>query len=152
MTGKPATAQDLAQNSRVQMAQVIAGLVQGRSVADIAETTDVPRSRISRWFTEQNAEFMEMLAEVEDLVVEHLRSELVAEVAASIDRLAPQAVIVLEEAMGSEKVSERITAANSILRFSKMGDKTKDTGKPGVESLLKNRGKRTDERSPADGD
>lgn len=154
-TEKVATAAQLQQNSRVQMAQVIAGLVSGRSVSDIAETTEVPRSRISRWFTEQNAEFMEMLAEVEDLVVEHLRSELVAEVAASIDRLAPKAVLVLQEILESDlsKNTERITAANSILRFSKMGNQEKGTAKPGAETLLRNRKKSEEHgRSPADGD
>lgn len=144
------TVADLTQNSRVQMAEVVAGLVAGRKLRDISETTGVPADRIRRWVQDEHDGFMELLAEVEEAVVEHLKDELVAEVAQAIDRLTPKAIAVLEKSMEEGSISQRTTAAAHVLRFAGYGRIARaDSPRVPIEEVLK--GKATG-ASPRSGD
>lgn len=139
------SARELSENSKVQMAQVIAGLVQGRTVRQVAETVGIPVGRITRWHRE-NDEFKQMLAEVEESVVAQIRSEVVTEATDMVVSLAGRAAEVMEQMLEAEKESVRLAAAAHVLRFSGMGKATA-TG-PSVEDLLR----KTKGETPAIGD
>lgn len=137
---------DINLNSPVQMAEVISGLLQGRTVSDIAETTGVPKGRITRWYR-SSEQFKEMLEDISSEAVDRIRSEVVRESADRLAGLVPEAIEVLEDALSAEKTSERITAAAHIMRFSGLGGR-KEPVKPGPspEELIRGT------RGPATGD
>lgn len=137
----PDSVRELSENSRVQMAEVIAGLINGQPLNVIVETTGVPANRIRRWVTDENDDFFDLLRDVEDSVILHLRDEMVSEVAAAIDRLTPKAVASLEKAIDTGTTSQQVTAAAHVLRFAGYGRIARD-GSPGlpVEEMLRGSG------------
>lgn len=142
---------DLSENSKVQMAEVVAGLIAGHSLRVIAETTKVPAARIRRWVVEEDEVFMALLRDVEETVVEHLQDEMIATVAAAIDRLTPKAIDALEEAIDAGTVSQKTTAAAHILRFAGYGRLARD-GSPALPAEELIRGAGAAAPDPATGD
>lgn len=123
---------------RVQMAQVIAAIVQGQTMRQAAESTGVARDRISRWYRD-SAEFQEMLLDVTDEVVAAIRDDIKADARDAVVNLLPRAKEVLSEMLDSEKDAVRLSAANSVFRLAGYGNERQpigrgvgapDTGKP----------------------
>lgn len=137
---------ELHDNNPVQMAQVVAGLVQGRTVRDIAETLGMSRMKVTRWYRDSE-EFREMLAEVQGDVISQIRAEAVSETVDRVQNLLPKAISVLETAMDEGKTGEKIAAAAHIARFAGLGAR-KDPPKagPSPEDLIRG------PRGPATGD
>lgn len=137
---------ELHDNNPVEMAQVVAGLVQGRTVKDIAETLGMSRGKITRWYRDSEP-FRDMLSEVQGDVISQIRAEAVSETVDRVQNLLPKAITVLEEAMEAGKTGERIAAAAHIARFAGLGAR-KDPPKagPSPEELIRGA------RGPATGD
>lgn len=130
-------AKEMTENSPVQMQQVIAQLISGRSVKQIAENLEIPAGRITRWYR-SSSKFAELLADTEAEVIGALRAEVRAEAARSLDDLLPQATEVMGAMLKSSRDSVRLAAAAHIMRFS--GVNTVGTRKgPVIEELLKGR-------------
>lgn len=137
---------ELFENSPVQMAEVIAHLLQGRGVAEIAELTGVPKGRITRWYRESER-FKEMLDEISTEAVDRIRSEVVRESADRLVELVPSAIDALAGGLEAEKASERTAAAAHILRFAGLGAKKgPEKVGPSPEDLIRG------PREPAAGD
>ena len=129
---------ELSENSKVQMAEVVAGLIAGHNLRTIVETTGVPASRVRRWVSDEDPEFMELLREVEETVLEHLKDEMVGQVAEAIDRLTPKAIAALEGALDEGTVSQRTTAAAHVLRFAGYGRVAREgSPKVPVEDMIR---------------
>lgn len=139
-------AKELYENSPVQMAEVIAGLLAGRTISDVSETTGVPKGRITRWYRESE-QFQAMLTETTDDIVKMVRAEVVSETSERLTELLPGAIDALEAAMTHGKMSERVTAAAHVMRFAGLGGrKEAPRATPAVEGLLKG------SRGPTTGD
>jgi hypothetical protein len=140
------TLRSIQYDNRALMAEVIAGLLQGRTVEDVCDTLGINRNRVTKWYRE-DPEFLELLEGTTDAIVDAIKADVVAETASRMSELLPKAVSVLEEAMSSEKTSERVTAAAHVMRFSGLGAK-KEAPKPSVapEELIRGA------RGPATGD
>lgn len=110
---------DLYNDSRVQMAEVVAALINGMKLAEIESSLEIPRSRITRWFRDSK-EFQEMLVDVEQAVIDDIKATVVAETAETMVSLLPKARSVLEKALSDEDVpwSTRVTAAAHVYRLS----------------------------------
>lgn len=128
---EPANVKDLRENSEIQMAQVIAGLVQGRTVRDVAETVGVPPKRITRWMREDDR-FKSLLDEVTQEVVDQIREETVKGATELVVDAAPEAAAKLHEMLNSDKDSVVVSAAAHILRLSGVGQAAKPTDGSGV--------------------
>jgi len=122
------------------MQEVIAGLLAGRSVSDVAETAGVNRNTITRWYKESER-FREMLEATEADLVSQIRAEMVSETADRLASLLPAAIDVLESVLDPEngaKPSDRMAAAAHVMRFSGLGArKEPPKAVPAVEGLLK---------------
>lgn len=106
-------------DSKVQMASVIAGLLQGSSVTEVSETLDIPRSRITRWYRESK-DFQEMLADVEEAVVASIRALIVEEQTDAVVNMLPLAKKALHDVLAEDSeapASVKITAAAHVFRL-----------------------------------
>lgn len=137
MTRDVSPLRTLRYDNRVLMAEVIAGLLQGRTVTDVSETLGIDRNRVTSWYRDSE-EFRDMLEQTTDEVVASIKGELIAETAARMSDLLPKAVAVLDEAMEDEKMSVRVAAAAHVMRFSGYGAK-KEPPRPSVspEDLIR---------------
>lgn len=130
-----------------QMAQVIAGLVQGRPVKEVASSLDIPAGRIARWYRESD-EFRGMLEEVTEEVIAEIRSTLVADQKQAVVDLLPKAREVLEEMLDSEKDAVRLQAAAHVFRLAGYDGKHGADREAGAPDQIRNVSK----MSPAAGD
>lgn len=152
-----ATVRELSENSRVQMQAVVNGILAGRSLREIVETTGVPRSRVNRWLSTEDPVFMELLGDSEAQILERLQEELVTEVAASVDRLTAKAIEKLDEAMEAvdkdgKPASRAVTAAAHVMRFAGFGRVARsESPRMPIEGVLTRSGGPGD-RGPATGD
>src|SRR5262245_17411751 len=100
-------------NSRVQMAEVVMAFLKGKTLSEISTELEIPRNRITRW--RKDPEFQKLYDEIEQQLISKLTEEAGAMVAARLDYLGPAATKVLEEGLAAEKMSDRISAARTIL-------------------------------------
>lgn len=119
---------DVISFERVQMAQVIAGLLQGQTIRQVAESTGISRDRIARWYR-SSAEFEEMLLDTTDEVVEMIRADIKADARDAVVNLLPRAKEVLGEMLESEKDSVRLSAANAVFRLAGYGNEKQPIGR-----------------------
>lgn len=119
---------DVISFERVQMAQVIAGLLQGQTIRQVAESTGISRDRISRWYRESEV-FEEMLLDTTDEVVEMIRADIKADARDAVVNLLPKAKEVLADMLDSEKDSVRLSAANSVFRLAGYGNEKQPIGR-----------------------
>jgi hypothetical protein len=141
-----ASVRELTENSPVQMAQVIAGLLAGRTARDVAADVGVPTARVSRWYRESD-DFRRMLEETSRAVTDQVRAITVSEIADQTVDLLPKAKEVLEAMLDSEKDSTRLAAANSVYRYAGFGARAQAPATAPVRRLIGAMG-----GSPADGD
>lgn len=146
---EPASLVELRNDNPVLMAEVIAGLVQGRGAGDIAETLGIDRKRITRWYRDSET-FRDMLAEVQSSIIAKIQAEVVAESAERMTNLLPAAVDTLKQVLdpsSEAKTSEKLAAAAHVMRFAGLGAK-KEAVKagPSPEDLIRG------DRGPATGD
>jgi transposase-like protein len=141
--GNPKTSE----NSRVQMAEVAMAFLNGKTLSEISHELEIPRNRISRWRAEP--EFQKLYDEIEQQLISKLTEEAGAMVAARLDYLGPAATKVLEEALTAEKMSDRISAARTILMLRKETTKGPTNVVP-IEERMRLRG--VVDVSPAAGD
>lgn len=144
-----ANLRELHDDNPVIMAEVVAGLLAGRTARDVAETAGINRNRITAWYRDSEV-FRKMLEDTTADLVSMIRAEVVSETADRMANLLPAAVDVLEGILGPDsdaKHSERITAAAHVMRFAGLGAK-KDAPKagPSPEDLIRG------PRGPATGD
>lgn len=133
-------------DNEIQMAQVIAGLVQGRALKDVAASLDIPAARIARWYRESE-KFQEMLLDVTTEVVDEIRSTIKADAREAVVNLLPRAREVLEEALEADDVRTKLQAAAHVFRltgFTEKGAAREAGGAPSVRE--------TGKASPAAGD
>lgn len=122
---------DLRENSEVAMAQVISGLIAGRTVRDVAETVGIPPKRITRWMREDER-FQELLDETTAEVVDQIREETVRTATDAVVDMSPRATEVLSEMLESDKDSVRLAAASHILRLAGAGRTPSKVGETDV--------------------
>ena len=126
-------------DNEIQMAQVIAGLVQGRALKDVAASLDIPAARIARWYRESE-KFQEMLLDVTTEVVDEIRTHIKADAREAVVNLLPKAREVLEEMLESEKDQVRLAAANTVFGltgFTEKGAAREAGGAPAVRDTGK---------------
>ena len=117
-------ARQLSENSRVQMAEVIVALIQGKAPKQIATELQVPYSRIIRW--QKDPEFLELYEQTEAELLARVKTEAAEFINARLDVLGPKALDVLEEGLGAEKMSDRLSAAKAVLAFKGVGKTTRE--------------------------
>ena len=106
-------------DNRVQMAEVIAGLLQMKTPTEVAEALGIPRSRITRWYRESE-EFQEMLADVTEEVVASIRALIVEEQTDAVVNMLPLAKKVLYDVLNEDSeapASVKVTAAAHVFRL-----------------------------------
>lgn len=134
-------------DSEVQMAQAIAGLIQGRSVKEVADSLNVPAARIGRWYRESD-KFQEMLLDVTTEVVDEIRASIRSDTKQAVVNLLPKAREVLEEMLDSDKDTVRLQAANTVFRLSGYDGKHGPDREAGAPDKIRE----TSQSSPAAGD
>lgn len=114
-----ANARAMSENSRVQMTQAIIGLIEGKAPRQVSDEMEIPYTRILRW--QKDPDFVELYAQTEAELVTQVKADAARMISARLDILGPRAVSVLEEALDSDKTSDRLNAAKAILAFNGVG-------------------------------
>lgn len=131
------------------MTQVVVGLLEGLGPKEIADRMEIPVRRITRW--QKDPTFQLLYDETEAELLAQIRSEAAGLISAKLDVLGPKAVAVLEEALASEKMSDRLNAAKAVLSFKGVGKGAApaETKVVSIEARIK---ERAVDVSPSSGD
>lgn len=129
------------------MTEAALRLIQGMPVHRVIEETSIPKARLERW--RKDPVFIELYEDLEEQMAADLRSEAVALIRSRLDFLGPRAVEVLEEALSSEKMSDRLNAAKAVLAFQGKSTRPGEVKVVSIEQAIR---ARATDVSPASGD
>jgi hypothetical protein len=141
------TNRTLSENSKVQMTEAALRLIQGMPVHRVLQETSIPKARLERW--RKDPVFLQLYEDLEDQMASDLRSEAVGLIRKRLDFLGPKAVEVLEEALSSDKMSDRLNAAKAVLAFQGKSSRTEEAKVVSIEQAIRTRAV---DVSPAAGD